>query len=91
MTDSNYIDLNYIVDPGHGWIEVPMELIDQLGLRKKISKYSYKSKIDGIEKAFLEEDHDAMIFMNAFGRYRIELIYIPLDEESEIRKFDRFK
>lgn len=83
-------DFNYIVDPGHGWIEVPMELVDQLGLRNKISKYSYKSKIDGIETAFLEEDCDAGLFENAYGRDKINLILIDLNEESVIRKFNRF-
>ena len=83
-------DFNYSVDPGHGWIEVPMELVDQLGLRNKISKYSAVSKIDGIEKAFLEEDCDAGLFMNAYGRDKMNLILINLDEESVIRKFNRF-
>jgi hypothetical protein len=83
-------NFNYIVDPGHGWIEVPMELVDQLGLRNKISKYSYKNRIDGIEKAFLEEDCDAELFMNAYGRDKINLVLIDLTEESVIRQFNHF-
>ena len=84
-------NFNFISDPGHSWLEVPMELVDRLGLRNKISQYSYKSKIDGVEKAYLEEDFDAGLFIRAYGEDNVILIYVHLNEESEIRNFKRFK
>ena len=51
-------------DPGHGWLRVKMSEIDALGIRDKISTYSYVSK-DG-RFAYLEEDMDAVTFCEAF-------------------------
>jgi O-succinylbenzoate synthase len=47
------------VDPGHGWLEVPMDLVITIG--SQISPYSYQSR-DG-KKAYLEEDCDAPAFI----------------------------
>ncbi len=50
-------------DPGHGWLEVPVEELHRLEIYKKITPYSYLS-MDG-KVAFLEEDCDAGTFLNA--------------------------
>lgn len=53
-----------IQDPGHGWLEVPLEELDQLGVTSdQISSYSY---VHGA-MAYLEEDCDAMVFIKARG------------------------
>ena len=50
-------------DGGHGWLQVPHTLISRLGIGSKISGYSYKDKTS----AYLEEDCDLSIFMDALG------------------------
>ena len=32
---------DYIQDPGHGWVKVPIKLLVELGIYKEISSYSY--------------------------------------------------
>ena len=49
-------------DPGHGWLQVPKELVKKLGFRKAISPYSYQDK----EYLYLEEDCDASLFEKAY-------------------------
>jgi len=48
-------------DPGHGWLEVSLAEIIELGIENKISQFSY-CKAD---TAYLEEDCDAGVFLNA--------------------------
>ena len=47
--------LRFISDPGHGWLEVPMSIVESLHIKDEISKYSYLYK----GMAYLEEDCDA--------------------------------
>lgn len=51
-------------DPGHGWLVVPRKELQALGIEDKISSFSYQ----GGDKiwAYLEEDQDAGIFIQAF-------------------------
>jgi len=48
-------------DPGHGWLQVEVSDLKLLGIDKKISGYSYKKS----GKAYLEEDCDAGVYLNA--------------------------
>ena len=50
--------LDFYEDPGHGWLAVPLELLDMVGLVDKVSTYSY---IRG-GLAHLEEDCDYSLF-----------------------------
>lgn len=50
-------------DPGHGWLEVPITLINELKIGNKISHYSFVNRNMGV--AYLEEDCDAALFINA--------------------------
>jgi hypothetical protein len=52
--------LDFYEDPGHGWLAVPLELLDSLQLLDKVSSYSY---IRG-RFAHLEEDCDYSLFAN---------------------------
>jgi hypothetical protein len=54
------------IDPGHGWLEVPMEELRDLGIADKISHYSYR---DG-DTAYLEEDCDTAVFVLAWAEKR---------------------
>lgn len=49
----------FIVDPGHGWLKVPLNEIHGL----KFSSYSFRDN----KYAYLEEDVDAGIFISARG------------------------
>ena len=78
----------YIQDPGHGWIEVPVSEIRELGL--KPSHYSYT---DG-GYVYLEEDCDAGAWMKAremAGRpvAREMLREVHQNAESHIRDMAR--
>lgn len=53
--------LRFCSDPGHGWLVVPLELLDRLGLLDRITSYSY---IRG-GNAYLEEDCDCSTFLAA--------------------------
>lgn len=55
----------FIADPGHGWLEVPMAELVELGIADKITSYSYRSR-DGL-LAYLEEDCDLSTFARAKG------------------------
>jgi hypothetical protein len=59
--------LDFYSDPGHGWLAVPLELLDLLGLVDKVSTYSY---IYG-GRAHLEEDCDYSLFAAAMNERKI--------------------
>jgi hypothetical protein len=51
-------------DPGHGWLEVPTSQLVDLGIEHNISTYSYVQN----ETAYLEEDCDAGVFVDAYKK-----------------------
>jgi hypothetical protein len=53
----------FFTDPSHGWLKVSIEEIKQLEITHRISAYSYISA--DRKYAYLEEDNDAQIFLNA--------------------------
>lgn len=55
--------IQWHIDPGHGWLRVPLELLEDKGLRESISPYSYMDH----EFAYLEEDCDAARFADFYG------------------------
>ena len=80
----------FFSDPGHGWLEVPMAAVRKAGIQNKISNYSYRKVIGCVEYAYLEEDCDAPLFLEAVGRENIEEIYIDLPGEAAIRNYSRW-
>jgi hypothetical protein len=54
---------SFYSDPSHGWMKVSIEEINQLAITQDISACSYISACG--KYAFLEEDQDAQIFINA--------------------------
>jgi hypothetical protein len=78
----------FLSDPGHGWLEVPMSTIRYLGIEAKISSYSYRTD----DTAYLEEDCDAPIFIDAYrnrygGRPRFEEVF---EENTPIRSMPSY-
>ena len=78
----------YIQDPSHGWIEVPLEELENIAY--KISRYSYMDHKTG--KAYLEEDCDAAIFIKKLKDtdtpYEIKEVH---QEHTFIRNLPRFE
>ena len=75
-------------DPGHGWVEVPLPLVAELGITADISSYSYT---DG-RNAYLEEDCDAGLFIRAFEEVHGErpAFVERYADDTHVRKLPRF-
>jgi len=59
----NAIRRVYEMDPGHGWLLVPVEDLRVLGIADRITSFSYVSPCGGV--AALEEDVDMATYINA--------------------------
>lgn len=81
------LTLDYIQDPGHGWIAAPLEQINALGVTP--TPYSYT---DG-PTVWLEEDCDAPAYLRALTRagipYNIREVHTRGD--AWIRALPRFE
>jgi hypothetical protein len=80
--------LNFYEDPGHGWLAVPIPLLDKLGIIDRISHYSYMRGM----LAHLEEDCDYAVFaraMNDAGRF-FTVKHHHTDHRSRIRNYCQF-
>jgi hypothetical protein len=81
------LELNFFSDPAHGWLEVPINLVKELNLGQKITKFSY---IKG-DFAYLEEDQDAPAFMREANQKGIFFTLTDIfQENSPIRSFRSF-
>jgi hypothetical protein len=77
-------------DPSHGWLAVPVADLCRLNIQAEISKYSYFDQGRGM--AYLEEDVDAQIFINAADPEGHGLDYEEqyTDGQHPIRSLPRF-
>lgn len=75
-------------DPGHGWGKVPISLLQELGIARSISPYSYKR--DGF--AYLEEDADLTRFIDAMKAQGREVKFRDHtgDKQSKIRNYESY-
>jgi hypothetical protein len=80
--------LQFIEDPGHGWLEVPIAQVHALGITNKISGYSYRKGT----MAYLEEDCDFSTFITAFReQYGTEPKWTRVYQDpTPIRQYARF-
>ena len=78
----------YYNDPGHGWLKVPLTLIQQLGIANEISRYSYINK----GNTFLEEDCDAFLFINTMKKkgYTVSVREFHTNQDSKIRNYESY-
>jgi hypothetical protein len=76
-------------DPGHGWVKVPLKLLEELQIRDKITSYSYRRGNFG----FLEEDCDLPRFVKAMEARGVTVKFRSHtgDRLSRIRSYDRFE
>jgi hypothetical protein len=78
MNNNNNMELFFISDPGHGWLRVPMKLLEDWNIDIMFSPYSYRTKAF----AFLEEDCDAEIFIKEAKSRNFEHVihYTTIDD-----------
>jgi hypothetical protein len=75
-------------DPGHGWLEVPVQLLHELGIAKDISSFSFYFS----GNAYLEEDCDAGKFLKAYSAARggLPLVDEKYSNNTPIRHYQRY-
>lgn len=74
-------------DAGHGWLQVPKLLLDDLGIAEKITSFSYQRG----DYAYLEEDVDLSTFTKSLRQRGIEPGFLEYHSEySEIRSFNPY-
>lgn len=76
----------YLTDPGHGRLKVPLALVRQF--RVMPSRYSYRDR----DHAYLEEDCDMGAFLDILTAHgcMFRLVERHTDEDAECRDFERF-
>lgn len=82
------MELVFRADAGHGWLQVPMSLVRDLGILDDITPYSYRRG----DTAYLEEDCDASLLINALRDAGVEVTCREVNDgdESIIRRYQRF-
>jgi hypothetical protein len=79
----------FYVDPGHGYLRVPLALLEELGITKLISNYSTKC----VRFAYLEEDLDAVTFSKAYEKKfgsPVETVVKYMNHMAGFRNKERF-
>ena len=56
----------HAMDAAHGWIGVPEALLEKLAIDHAISDYSYYERKPAGSVVWLEEDGDALLFIEAY-------------------------
>jgi hypothetical protein len=84
----NELHVRKYEDPSHGWLAVPMQWLEQLGIVGKISAFSYRRN----STAYLEEDGDLAEFYGAAKRAGFTLFvdYHHTDERSPVRSYPAY-
>lgn len=82
------LEINFMADPSHGWGEIPLDLIQELGISGQISRYSYRRG----DNAYLEEDCDLTLFMQSAEAkgWIIKFIEHHTNNDSVVRSYQRF-
>ena len=84
------ITLTFHTDPGHGWLEIEKQLVIELGIAPKISRFSY---VLGT-RMFLEEDCDAGLAIDALKARGYEVGFkevVHTNNQHWIRNLNRFE
>lgn len=85
--------LDFIGDPGHGWLKVPLRVLDQWGLLPQITPYSYIRLGTRESFAYLEEDLDAATFLVEAQRRGVAIALrerVAGQKESKVRNYESF-
>jgi len=83
------ISIKVFADPGHAWARVAKSKLVKLGIAEKISPYSYQKG----ENAFLEEDCDLTVYINALHErgYEVKFNESYTNRQSKIRNYFSYK
>jgi hypothetical protein len=75
-------------DAGHGWVEVSMDMVRDLGIASSISSFSYRRG----NMAYLEEDCDAGLLIQALQKSGVSFRFKEINDgdDSPIRNYKRF-
>jgi hypothetical protein len=82
--------LDFIQDPGHGWLKVPRKLLYELNIEHKISGYSYQRSA----YVYLEEDCDYSTFQAAMNQAKRPFTCrdrVAREKRSKIRSYEPFR
>jgi hypothetical protein len=75
------------LDPGHGWLKVPRQELQELGIAHLITPYSYQRG----EWVYLEEDGDLSTFARAHPQWdTVKRVEHTTDHRSRIRGYLRY-
>ena len=79
---------NYYQDPAHGWVKVPVKLLQKLNIANEISSFSYFRG----DYAYLEEDLDVSLFDKSMVENGFETIYkqFHTNKSSKIRNYKSY-
>lgn len=79
---------NFHADPGHGWLEVDLDELIDLGIADKITPYSYRMG----DTVYLEEDCDLTTFCRAKQEagQKVEFIEHHTNSDSFVRSLSAY-
>lgn len=76
------------VDSGHAWVKVSLGELRLLGIDNQISDCSYTKG----DNAYLEEDKDALLFIEAKKKRGEEVSFrVRRSENSRVRSYARYR
>jgi hypothetical protein len=76
-------------DPGNAWGKVKRKVLDNLGIAKEISSYSYQYK----DNVYLEEDADlSLVCRHLLFNTDVQIKFVEkhTNRESRIRSYERY-
>jgi hypothetical protein len=76
-------------DPAHAWAKVKKQVLLNLGIADKISRYSYQLR----DNVYLEEDCDLYLLHQTLDAQDVRLKYVEkhTDKSSKIRSYERYE
>jgi len=84
---SKSITLRIFADPGHAWCRFPLRRLSALEIADKISHYSYQNGVN----AFLEEDDDLQVLVQALRAQGYDIKFHETSTESKSSKIRSFR
>lgn len=76
-------------DPAHAWAKVKRQVLLNLGIADKVSRYSYQLR----DNVYLEEDNDLFLLHQTLDAQGVRLKYVEkhTDKASKIRSYERYE
>lgn len=78
--------MNWICDPGHAWLKVPIKSLFKHDIADKITIFSY---LRG-EYAYLEEDQDARIYLDMVKKNARDIKATHTNKYSKVRGYHSY-